>query len=322
MNSTLLQGIAGATSSARRGHNPSVPHRIRIAIAAAAAVALVACLSIYGAGYYLLPLDLRPYSAKHELLKPGGSIGLKLGILGTSLFVLIFLYALRKVVPFLRRGSARHWMDFHILAGVSAPVVIAFHASFKFRGIAGGAFWIMVAVAISGVIGRYLYTQIPRSMNAAELSLAEIQSTERELCQELMQQSLYSADRLNRISRMPSKMHVRDVGVLRAVGEMLLLDITLSFRIASLRRSSCDLGRAALSLGGIFPIANPEVEQVVRLLRKKSSLSKRIVFLDQTHRAFHLWHVVHRPFSYAFALLAILHIMVIMGLGFGKLGLH
>ena len=83
----------------------------------------------------------RPYSDKYELLKPGGTIGLKLGILGTVLFFIIFLYALRKVIPWLGRiGTARHWMDFHVVAGVTAPIVIAFHASFKFSGIAGRRF--------------------------------------------------------------------------------------------------------------------------------------------------------------------------------------
>ena len=75
--------------------------------------------AIYGASYYILPLEQRPYSDKHELLKPSGTIGLKLGILGTVLFFIIFLYALRKVIPWLGRwGTARHWMDFHVIAGI------------------------------------------------------------------------------------------------------------------------------------------------------------------------------------------------------------
>ena len=58
------------------------------------------------------------------------------------------------------------------------------------------------------------------------------------------------------------------------------------------------------------------------LVRKKALLSRRVVFLDQTQRVFHLWHVIHRPFSYAFAILAIIHIVVVSGLGFISLGLH
>jgi hypothetical protein len=42
--------------------------------------------------------------------------------------------------------------------------------------------------------------------------------------------------------------------------------------------------------------------------RKQASLSKRILFLSRTKQVFNLWHVIHRPFSYSFAILAILHI--------------
>jgi hypothetical protein len=76
------------------------------------------------------------------------------------------------------------------------------------------------------------------------------------------------------------------------------------------------------SAGGLLSSGNAEVEHVVRLVRQKASLSKRVVFLDQSQRVFHLWHVIHRPFSYAFAVLAVIHIVVVMGLGFLPAGLR
>jgi hypothetical protein len=45
-------------------------------------------------------------------------------------------------------------------------------------------------------------------------------------------------------------------------------------------------------------------------------ISRRLIFLSQAQRVFKLWHVVHRPFSYAFAVLALVHIGVAMLLGF------
>jgi len=321
--SLLQASIAGTKAASSKSQKKELGHRIRVFLAAAAAVVFLAAIGVYGASYYVLPLEQRPYSDKHELLKPSGTIGLKLGILGTVLFFIIFLYALRKVIPWLGRwGTARHWMDFHVIAGVSAPIVIAYHASFKFQGIAGIAFWIMLAVALSGVIGRYLYSQIPRSLNAAELSLNELQSSERELSEALIGQSIYSTERLNRTFRVPSKEHIRSIGPLRAVGEMIVLDIGMPFRIAGLRRSACDIGGVFRSIGGVFSTGNEDVESIVRLVRQKSSLSKRVVFLDQTQKVFHLWHVIHRPFSYAFAILALIHIAVVLGLGFGSLGMR
>jgi hypothetical protein len=298
-------------------------HRIRVSIAAAVSFFSLAALALYGSSYYLLPIEERPFSDKYELLKPGGTIGLRLGIVGTVLFFIIFLYALRKVIPWLgRMGTARHWMDFHVVAGVSAPILIAFHASFKFQGIAGFAFWIMVAVALSGIVGRYLYSQIPRSRTAAELSLRDLENSEQELTDALSGQSIYSASQLKRILEVPSGEHIRRIGALLALVEMISLDLRLPFQVAALRRASSSFGGMLGSAGGLLSSANPEVERVVRLVRKKASFSRRVVFLDHTHRVFHLWHVIHRPFSYAFAVLAIFHIAVVMGLGFMSLGIR
>lgn len=292
-------------------------HRLRVRLAALASFTLVASLAIYGANYYLLPLDQRPFSPKHQLLRPSGAIGLRLGYLGVALFIFIFLYALRRAVPWLGRlGTARHWMDFHALAGVTAPVVIAFHASFKFRGIAGVAFWIMLAVALSGVVGRYLYAQIPRSLSAAELTFRELREGEQQMTQELRAQSIYTESQLDRVLHVPTPEHVRQTPALIAVAQLFTLDILQRFRIAALRRCTNSAWANIYSLGGFFSSGTPEVEGIVRIVRHKAALSRRIVFLDRTHSVFHLWHVVHRPFSYAFAVLALMHIFVVIGFGF------
>jgi hypothetical protein len=320
---SLLQITTPTTPIAKKKQNKEIGHRIRVWIAMLASAVLVSSIAIYGASYYLLPIDQRPYSDKYELLRPSGSIGIKLGVLGTILFFIIFLYALRKVIPWLGRfGTARHWMDFHVIAGITAPILIAFHASFKFQGIAGFAFWIMLAVAISGVVGRYLYAQIPRSLNAAELSLTELHASEREFADALLQQSVFSAEQLARVLHSPTRDNIRRIGAFQAVGAMMVADLGLIFQVASLRRARIGFGAKLRSAGGFFSSSNEEVEQVVRLVRQKASLSRRVLFLDKTQKVFHLWHVIHRPFSYTFAILAIIHIVVVMGLGFAALGLR
>ncbi len=306
-----------APVAAQTKRNPERGHLFRVRMVGLAAVMLVLGVAIYGASYYLLPIEERPYSPKYELLKPAGLIGINLGIFGTFLFLLIFLYAFRKIIPWLGRfGTAKHWMDFHVIFGVTAPVVIAYHASFKFRGIAGFAFWIMVAVALSGVIGRYLFNKIPRSLTAAELSLGELQKGEAELSMALARQSIYSPEQLERVLYVPSPEQIRRMNPVGAILTMFLSDLHTPFQIAALRRASTGSIGTLISLGGLIAVSNAEVERVVRLVRQKASLSRRLIFLNHTHQVFHLWHVVHRPFSYAFAVLAVLHILVVTGLGF------
>jgi len=311
-HSTVVISAAARTRQSRER-----AHRIRVWIAWMSALAFCVAVGAYGFDYYRLPRELRPFSDKHELLRPSGVIGINLGVLGTVLFLIIFLYAFRKIIPALGRfGTAKHWMDFHIVCGVSAPIIIAYHASFKFNNIAGVAFWIMLAVAFSGIAGRYLYAQIPQSLNAAKTSYQELEASEEELADALRGQSLYSAEKIARIFAMPSSEAVRKSAALVTLGQMIMLDLRRPFQIAAMRRQASSFGQVIRSFGGLFSTGNPEVERIVRLVRQKASLSKRILFLAQAERIFHLWHVIHRPFSYAFAVLAVIHIVNAVRLGY------
>ena len=305
------------SAAARSRQAAERAHRVRVWIAGMAALLLCIGIAAYGFDYYRLPRELRPFSDKHELLRPSGLIGINLGILGTILFLIIFLYAFRKIIPALgRMGTAKHWMDFHIICGVTAPIIIAFHASFKFNNIAGVAFWIMLAVALSGIAGRYLYAQIPQSLNAAKTSFQELEANEDALADALKRQTVLSEAKIARIFAMPTAEEIRKSSLLVTLGNMILLDVRRPFQIAAVRRQAATFGQLLRSVGGLFPTGNDDIEIVVRLVRKKASLSKRILFLDQAERVFHLWHVIHRPFSYAFAVLAVIHIVNAIRLGY------
>ena len=278
---------------------------------------LFLALSLYGFDYYTLGAAQRPLSPKYDLLKPSGAIGLKLGIVGLAMFFAIFLYPIRKRWKWLsRQGSARNWLDAHVLLGLTAPLVIAFHASFKFRGIAGMAFWIMAAVALSGVVGRYLYGQIPRSLNTAELSLKESQELQEKLTQYLTMQRVISPAHLRPLFRLPSPQQVSELPALVALVYMLALDFVRPFHVARLRQRALGWGGVFTTLGGLLPSGNAAIEKVIRTAREQAALSKRILFLSRSQQVFHFWHVVHRPFSYSFAVLACIHIGVVLMLGY------
>src|SRR5437660_12326233 len=180
-----------ATAPVRIKSDPEGSHRVLLGWGYVIFTLLLLALAAYGFDYYRLDPLQRPFSAKHAALRPSGPIGLNLGYLGLAMFFTIFQYPIRRRWQWLaQKGSSKHWLNFHMLLGVMAPFVIAFHSSFKFAGFAGMAFWIMVAVSLSGVIGRYLYSQIPRSLNAAELSRKESQDIQGQLARKLTQQQI------------------------------------------------------------------------------------------------------------------------------------
>lgn len=311
MNATIATAVAVSARDRER------VHRVRLICGYVLAIALIVALFAYGFDYYKLGSADRPFSPKHHLLRPSGPIGIKLGFTGLTMFLAIFVYPLRKKWLWLsRQGSSKHWLDIHVLLGLTAPFIVALHASFKFGGFAGMAFWIMVAVSLSGVIGRYLYDQIPRRLNSAEMSVKDLQEVQTALAQQLKAQRLLPEDDLRTLLRLPSPGRVQDMSILVALAYMMALDVGRAFRVAKLRRRALALGERLTTLGGFLPTRHVALERAISTARVEAATAKRILFLSRSQQVFRLWHVIHKPFSYSFALLAIIHIVVVMTMGF------
>jgi TRAP-type C4-dicarboxylate transport system permease small subunit len=292
-------------------------HRTRLLLAWLAAIAIVLVIAGYGFNYYTLSSLNRPYSPKYDLLKPSGTIGIKLGMFGVFLFFLIYLYPLRKKWGWLaRQGNSRHWLDFHIVLGTLAPVIIAFHASFKFGNIAGMAFWSMLCITFSGFVGRYLYAQIPRNLNAAELSLKEMKDLENSLREKLAEQKLTFGARLESIFDLPTPADAEHMPMLIALLYMILIDLKRPFQLSLLRLQATGFGSWLGSLFGLRDTGDVRLEGAIQIARKQAALSKRILFLSRTQQVFNMWHIIHRPFSYAFVLLALIHIGLALSMGY------
>jgi hypothetical protein len=314
MSATAAVRVADRT---RTIADPERGHRVRMYFLYALAFATNLAIFVYGFDYYKLSAMDRPFSPKHHMLRPSGPIGLYLGFMGVALFVGIFLYPIRKHWAWLgQQGKTRHWLDIHVLMGLTAPFIIAFHSTLKFKGIAGMAFWIMFAVSASGVVGRYLYAQIPRRVTTVELSMKELQELQESLSQQLASQRLLPAAQLGDLLRMPDANMVRRLPIFVALPYMLILDVIRMFGVARLRRHAVSTGEMFTTFFGFVRTGHRELEKAIHAAAEEAALSKRLLFLSRSQKVFHLWHVVHKPFSYAFAVLALLHIGLQFVLGY------
>ena len=309
--------------------NVSVPHivtpvaapvrayRLRLRAAYYLAGLVTLGLLIYGLDYYWLPQAERALSSKHSLLRPSGTTGLLLGRIGFFMFLGLYVYPIRYRWAWLRkRGSSKRWLDVHVLLGLMAPIIITFHSSFKFSGIAGIAYWVMVLVALSGVVGRYIYTQIPRSLTSVELSLKEAQEQSAKLAGQLKNLGILSARDVELLVRLPDARQAERMSPLLVLWKMMLFDLALPLRIRALRQKMLWSHKRNWSLVGFRRGHNATLERTIAVAREQAVVAKRILFLSKSYRLFHLWHVVHRPFSYSFALLASIHVVLMALLGY------
>jgi hypothetical protein len=309
---------AGVRTAILTREDPERGHRLRVRLAWLLAAAVVLVIAGYGYDYYTLGAAQRPFSPKHEILRPSGTIGIKLGMLGVLMFFLIYLYPLRKKWGWLgRQGNSRHWLDFHVVLGATAPIIIAFHSSFKFGNIAGMAFWSMLVVTLSGFVGRYLYAQIPRGLSAVELTMKEVQEREDTLQRELAEQKATFGFCVDALYQMPTADEVAKRQMVASLLSMFLIDFKRPFKTSFVRLQEAGFGPWLFSFCGILPTRDRKLERAIRVAQNQATLSKHILFLRRTQQVFQLWHVVHRPFSYAFAILAILHIGIALYMGYG-----
>lgn len=198
-------------------------HRLSLSFYFIVVLLTIGLLTYIGFSYYRLPMEERFFHPLYEQLKPSGIIGHGLGIFGSliMLFGLFSYMARKRLKVFSRLGVLKYWLEFHIFLCTLGPVMILFHTSFKFGGIVSVGFWSMAVVWSSGVIGRFIYLQIPRTIEGRELSLREVENLKDKLDQELLSKydidfseiktSKFSAIKLKLISKDISKQDYRKV---------------------------------------------------------------------------------------------------------------
>ena len=296
---------------------PDGRHRIGVLLVTLLYAIIIVGAAIHGIGYYRLPLEQRPFHPLNRELRPSGPGGLRMAFMGVASFAGIYLYSIRKHWKWLGQiGKTRNWLDVHVVMGTAAPILITFHSAFTTRGLAGTAYWIMIVVALSGFVGRYLYAQVPRRINAAELSLQEMQSIAAELTEQLQAQSLFSAEDLKPLFSVPSKQQVERMSVPSAFLLMISCDLKRPFQVARLRRRTLTGFERITTLWGLLASHEANLEGIIGLMRRRAWMATKIAFLAKTQHVFHLWHVIHRPFSYSFAVLVCVHVAFAWFIGY------
>ncbi len=99
-----------------------------------------------------------------------GFFGHMIGVVGFLLMLLTeILYSLRKRSRKARWGRMSEWLQFHIFTGLVGPYMVLLHTSWKFNGLAGAVTVLTVIIVVSGFIGRYIYTLVPRNLEGLEI---------------------------------------------------------------------------------------------------------------------------------------------------------
>jgi len=280
-------------------------HRIYIIVLSVIVILTFIILCFIGLPYYNIPLEERFFHTDHAILKPSGSIGHGLGILG-SLFMIIgiLIYVARKRIRFMTRlGPLKHWLEFHIFLCTLGPVLVLFHTSMKFGGLVAVSFWSMVAVFVSGIIGRFIYIQIPRTIEGRELSLNEVRDMKTNIGNTLS--GTYNLDEESYTLLVESTK--------KKVGLYQKNVIVLFFRRYLDDRKTIGRVKQVLKQNNLSPA---EYKEVLYLVKNEISLNRKIERLTSMQNLFKYWHVAHLPFALVMLIIMVIHVGVTIILGY------
>jgi hypothetical protein len=280
-------------------------HKVFIGSMAFVIVLILVYIIYIGLSYYLTDLSERFYHPDYTSLKPSGAIGHGLGIVGTLAMVIgVSSYIMRKRMKILSKlGLLKHWLEFHIFLCTLGPILVLFHTSFKFGGVVAVSFWSMVAVFLSGVIGRYIYIQIPRSIEGRELTLQEVQSSKKDLTSILLKNYDLSEEVSSSILEAVENSETKDKKSLfsRIVGKVRMNAGSLRMIRQIARENNLD---------------KKEYKEIVRLVKNEMTLNYRIERLQRMQKIFKYWHVAHLPFALVMLIIVVIHVIVTLTFGY------
>lgn len=256
--------------------------------------------------YLSAPVDERYLQEEMEsLFGSSGLYGHGIGFVAALLMILLWLYILRKRWNRLRGlGRLSQWLKYHMWFGIVAPLLAGYHAAFKFEGLIGVMYWAMIAVMLSGIVGRYLYGHIPRRRDGHEMTMNQMNTEKAAKLRSLQMEFGISAEDIQKLQDIAPRLEGK--GTFISLFYLLAFDLKRRFQIKGL------LSEFEARYGA----HQQDLTFFRETIEKQIIMSQRLIVLDAVSKVFHWWHVIHKPFAYAIFIVLTLHIVLTMSFGF------
>jgi hypothetical protein len=248
------------------------------------------------------------------LFEAGDDVGYWIGVAGGVMMVLLFTYPLRKHFNFARNwGRVKWWFLVHMILGIGGPALILLHSTFRVGSLnAAVALYSMLAVAGSGVVGRFIYARVNRGLRGEQSSLNELRD----------RAGLQQADAKSRLAFAPQ------VETLLAEFESSVSNATPSWLAHTrqvfwlpiqqwlvYRRCVSEIHVVMKNIAIKRHWGKEEAQRRERhakgLVSMYLNAVTRVAQFTAYERLFSLWHVAHIPFVYLLIVSALVHVYAV-----------
>ncbi len=241
-------------------------------------------------------------------------LGYWLGIVGGSMMLVMLLYSVRKRVKWMRRlGAIRHWFRLHMILGILGPVLIMFHCGFKLGSQNSNvALASMIIVAVSGVVGRYIYGKIHFGLYGSKVTLQQLQMDESIAGKELSRIFEDGSDWHRKLQKYHAMAGDEPGGLIRCFFRLLWLNIQTRYANNSAKRA---VKKACKNMARQDCWGRRKYRKTFRTcnsyLKAYFITVRKIAGLDFFERLFAMWHILHIPLFVMLILTASFHIIAV-----------
>jgi len=249
-----------------------------------------------------------------EYLTAESGVGYWLGIAGAVMMLMLLLYPLRKRFNSMRIiGTVAGWFRLHMLLGLLGPLLILFHANFKLGSLNSAvALLSMLSVAISGLIGRYLYARIHRGLYGKKVELRDILEDADALKAVFGEDLSHAPAIIELLAQFEQKVFQKRQNFIISLAAAISIGRrSKQCRRQLLRRARSIINRNARAQGLSWWQKRQHMRDVKYHLDMYFKAVRKAARLALFERLFGLWHILHLPLFIMLVLAAVVHIIAV-----------
>jgi hypothetical protein len=142
---------------------------------------------------------------------------------------------------------------------------------------------------LSGVAGRFIYNQIPKTIEGRQMTMEEVKSMKTDLAVVLHQKFNLESNTLHIVSDLMSDEN----------------DIENRKKLGYLRK--------VLNRGDL---PKEDRKSILKMVKHEIKLTKKIARLKRMQNLFKYWHVAHMPFAVIMLIVVVIHVAVTVAFGY------
>jgi len=249
---------------------------------------------------------------QHEQLYLSAETGLGyyLGIIGGVCMLVLLLYPLRKKIRALSAfGPIKYWFRIHMALGIIGPTLILYHANFSLGSVNSNvALFCMLIVAISGLIGRFIYTRIHYGLYGEKMTLVELKQDLENTRQRIDERLLSLPQIQQELENLTALVAKR-----RHFAIQLLLTPIMTINIYFRRKKIKHILKQDMK-NNRSRISNDHIDifkESLKTIYSYIETSRRLGQLMTYERLFALWHILHLPLFFMLVITGIIHVVAV-----------